>query len=497
MSDIDRRSMIAGASIIGAVALARAARGGQLTPPPGAVTATGRSLRDVEPRTPMSSVSPGSGGVHEINVAGSYFLTDNIDVPAGMDGIVIKCNGPVALDMRGFAIRGGGGGGGAGGLRGIAVSGFLPGCYLEVFDGFIQGMIGSGIDGDGAGTLEVDDVQIEGCGTGVRKALGRMKCSDVTLERMSGDGIVFVPTGVPGMVTAVECVIDDCECSDCGGSGISIGGDYAGIQASIWVCDCVCHRCGLDGIGGNFGSTPGLNGGDMVSLTIADCDCSDNGRFGIGIEAPVNPLGLAVSVALDLNDCTCARNAQAGVKVNQTAGELCDCQCVGNGGDGIELQNFAGSVECCLCSSNLGHGLSATHVQAAIEDVDCRSNGGDGIVCAPLDGTVECCECSSNGGAGLRILGASALCVWQNSMRGNAQEGLHADASCTGLSITECDCRSNGTGFRVDGPNNLLVSNMASGNSANYVFDPVSCPMVVKAPSDLAGSPNPHANYSF
>lgn len=498
MPDIDRRALIAGASLLGAMAFAKAAKAGQLAPPMGPVAETGRSLRDVEPRTPMSGVAPGSGGLHEITVAGSYFLTGNIDVPPGMDGIVIKCNGPVAIDLRGFSIRGSGGGSG----RGVSVSGYLPLCYLEVFDGFIHDLDGDGIDGGLAGHLEVDDVHLADCARGIRKALGRMKCSDITLERMASDGVVFEPSSVvPGAVQTFECVIDDCEFSECNGTGISLGGDWAGLDGSIWVCDCDCHRCGLDGIGGTFsaGGGGGGAGGSLVSLTIADCVCSSNGRFGIGVEAPTSPIGIVVSVTLDLNDCTCARNVQAGVKVNRMAGEICDLECVANGGDGIELLDFTGSMESCFCSHNTGNGLSATNVQGTIEEVECRSNGGDGMHSQALTGNIECCVCSNNGGAGLRLTASvpGCTCVCDCGWSGNAQQGLHADASCTSVSISECEARNNGTGFQIDGPNNLLVWNMASGNSANYVFDPVTCPMVVIAPSALATSTNPHANYAF
>ena len=75
MGEIDRRTLIAGASLVGAVALARAARAGDLTPPAGPVTATGRSLRDVEPRTPVSSLTGNNDYVCIIQQGGSYYFT--------------------------------------------------------------------------------------------------------------------------------------------------------------------------------------------------------------------------------------------------------------------------------------------------------------------------------------------------------------------------------------------------------------------------------------
>src|SRR4051794_35854724 len=68
---------------------------GALTPP-GAPAATMRSLDQIEPRTPISSLP------FTISSSGSYFLTKNLLV-ANANGITINATN-VDLDLRGFTI---------------------------------------------------------------------------------------------------------------------------------------------------------------------------------------------------------------------------------------------------------------------------------------------------------------------------------------------------------------------------------------------------------
>ena len=68
---------------------------GALTPP-GAPVPTMRSLAQIEPRTPISSVP------FTISVSGSYYLTTNVTISAG-DAITIAANN-VTLDLNGFTI---------------------------------------------------------------------------------------------------------------------------------------------------------------------------------------------------------------------------------------------------------------------------------------------------------------------------------------------------------------------------------------------------------
>src|SRR6266853_1113243 len=69
---------------------------GSLTPP-GAPAPTMKTLQQIQPRTPISSVP-----VIILN-SGSYYLTDNLEVIYG-DAIFISANN-VTVDLNGFNIR--------------------------------------------------------------------------------------------------------------------------------------------------------------------------------------------------------------------------------------------------------------------------------------------------------------------------------------------------------------------------------------------------------
>src|SRR4026209_1221415 len=71
--------------------------------PPGAPAPTMKTLAQIEPRTPISSVP------FIIINSGSYYLTTNL-IGASGHGIVIS-NSDVTVDLRGFVLRGGAGNG--------------------------------------------------------------------------------------------------------------------------------------------------------------------------------------------------------------------------------------------------------------------------------------------------------------------------------------------------------------------------------------------------
>src|SRR5437870_1154506 len=75
-------------------------RAGDLTPPPGPVAPTMKPLSQIEPRTPISATTtPGdSTCVFRITQSGAHYLTGNITVPVGKNGILIA-NAQVTLDL--------------------------------------------------------------------------------------------------------------------------------------------------------------------------------------------------------------------------------------------------------------------------------------------------------------------------------------------------------------------------------------------------------------
>lgn len=557
MPNLERRSLIAGASFISAAAVARAALAGDLNPPQGAVAPTGRSLKDVEPRTPISSLPSSPDAVHVISQAGSYYLTEELVVPSGSSGIVVVASGPVAIDMRGFTIRGAPG-------SHHAVQCVSSSCtYLEISDGFIADLDGDGIDGADATVTEVHDVHVTSVGGRAIAANQGLCVTECRVESCGSHGLIWSPRSNVGVIPSpVECIIDDCESSKNGGDGLRLFSDGSVPNMIVVISDSEFHGNVGHGAGGNFGGTAGLNGNDLASVTFDELDCSSNGGAGIFLQAPPGPLGTSASVVVECGDCTCARNGSHGISLSTCEVAVCDCDCVGNGGHGVHLDGVSGSVECCLCSKNTlcglsasnvdasidemecrsngshgmectgltgsveycecssnsgdgmhissmtgsvecclcckngGSGMSATGLQGAIDEVDCRTNGSSGMACSGLSGSIDECDCSSNAGAGIHLSSASTACVCCCTCRSNVGEGIFAAADCGGLSISECDAQSNSTGIRVDSSGAILLWNTARGNAVAFAVD-ASNPTVVLTGADLLVNNSPHANYAF
>ncbi|MBC7772447.1 MAG: right-handed parallel beta-helix repeat-containing protein [Pyrinomonadaceae bacterium] len=109
MEQLNRRSLIAGASLIGAgvvASLGRNASAGGRDPSAGMI----RGGAESEPRTPINQTNtPGdSTTVFRITQPGSYYLTANITGGAGRSGIEIAAD-EVTIDLMGFSVVGLGG----------------------------------------------------------------------------------------------------------------------------------------------------------------------------------------------------------------------------------------------------------------------------------------------------------------------------------------------------------------------------------------------------
>src|SRR5690606_37190861 len=88
--------------------LASVARAGPLNPPPGAVAPTMKTLDEVEPRIPLSSVNPpgDANSTYRITRPGSYYLTATTEVTAaGVGGIEIASDS-VTIELMGHSLRG-------------------------------------------------------------------------------------------------------------------------------------------------------------------------------------------------------------------------------------------------------------------------------------------------------------------------------------------------------------------------------------------------------
>lgn len=115
MEDLDRRILLGAAGLAGAAAISRLAHAGPLTPPAGAVAATGKTTQEVydkvaalEPRIPISAATtPGTAvATYRITQPGSYYLTSNFTASVGGLSAILIATENVTIDLNGFSLDG-------------------------------------------------------------------------------------------------------------------------------------------------------------------------------------------------------------------------------------------------------------------------------------------------------------------------------------------------------------------------------------------------------
>ncbi len=96
-----------GLSMMVLASAATVAMAGPLNPPPGPITATMKTLAEVEPRMAINATNtPGNAGaMFVISQPGSYYLSSDVTVEASKYGVQIAAS-DVTVDLNGFTIKG-------------------------------------------------------------------------------------------------------------------------------------------------------------------------------------------------------------------------------------------------------------------------------------------------------------------------------------------------------------------------------------------------------
>jgi len=235
---------------------------GDLNPPPGPVMATMKTLTEVEPRTPVQSLSGSAIAQYVITQPGSYYLTGHVTGVDGKNGIQIRSS-LVTLDLNGFAL--------------VGVSNALSGIFV-----------------DGA-----DDVS----GIVVQNGLIRTWPQGgvhATLSQNAGEGygrfdrLEVVNNGSAGIFTDGEALMTNCIATWNQDIGLNAAGD------SSVVRDCVARRNGNVGIAvGTAGTIDHCvalkNNGDGLRVTFSLNStvqhCISRGNTGRGINVGLGGLG--------------------------------------------------------------------------------------------------------------------------------------------------------------------------------------------------------------
>jgi hypothetical protein len=284
---------------------------GALTPP-GAPAAMFKTLQQVEPRTPISSLP------FTISAPGSYYLTTNL---AGTGGIAINAS-HVSIDLRGFTLDGTGSG-----ANGFSIGTARTNIYIA--NGIIRNWGGDGIQGFSAAVhLRIENLHAAYNG-GTGFDLGRFcEARNCSATRNGGGGfnanngtlffgcIASTNTGVGFAGSNGRQVIQQC---------ISEGNTTDGFFGStLLIKDCVATRNGRHGLA-------------VSSSHVKDCMASDNGTNGIS-----GGLGSFIS------DCLAERNGEDGIEVSGSC-RVVNNHCFDNGrtvtGAGIQVTSTGNHIE--------------------------------------------------------------------------------------------------------------------------------------------------------
>jgi Right handed beta helix region len=465
--------------VLASFCLTDAAVGGPLTPPPGPVSPTNKTLNEVEPRIAVNAINtPGSPTtMFTISAPGSYYLTENITVPflAGLAGIEISAS-DVTLDLGGFEMSVIG----PGLTTAIIISTpVLPPILanVRVHNGTIVGWdagITSGVDG-----VTIEDVDIRGC-----TSAGIAIAGNSIVRRCSSTG-----NGGSGIVGGIlNTRLIDCTFSFNGFDGVEL--DLAGtnsvlrrvtansnaeqgilVGSSSILSECTANENGLGAV-----ATPG--DGISVGFSSMVTECTTSGNFGSGITA-VDPSGPAPAGAGStiITGCTSTFDVasflpdSAGIEIDH--GIVDHCTVMASGYDGISVVSGIGASQITSCNVQSA-ALNGIHLLDFAE--------------------VRECSVQASAASGILVdMGSSASRIVGNTLRGNGF-GIPPALLPANGGIQVADA---GGVFLAPITNCLVEDNYMAGNDAGLVLGPftASCTVIRNVSS---GNPFPSpglANY--
>ncbi|MFM9957444.1 MAG: right-handed parallel beta-helix repeat-containing protein [Phycisphaerales bacterium] len=158
------------AAVLSWAVVANICGAGDLNPPAGAVEPTGKTLREIEPRTALTfENTPGdSGAAFIIPFTGSYYLTGNVTVGGRYAIEIASFAGDVTIDLMGYTITL---------IMGPQVNP-TTGVYapalatrtVTIRNGVIRNQVATGTTGiliEGGANTVIEDVRVQGVGRGI------------------------------------------------------------------------------------------------------------------------------------------------------------------------------------------------------------------------------------------------------------------------------------------------------------------------------------------
>ncbi|MGI8602589.1 MAG: right-handed parallel beta-helix repeat-containing protein [Verrucomicrobiales bacterium] len=331
------------AGIIGLLVVAAAAIFGQGGPlnPPGPPGPTMKTLDQIEPRTPISAIP------FTISQPGSYYVTRNLTVSGGGDGITIQSDN-VTLDLGGFTLDGAGTG-----RHGVTNQTNYHG--LQVRNGNVQNWTQRGFDLQFSFSIVLERVQARNNAIGIVVSSGLVsQCAAVF---NTGTGIVANFSKVSDCVASVNPIGINMQSSTLRGCRVGDSSDSGIIASRSVVEGCEIDQCRwgivVQGHSHVHHNTVLFSGSDGFRVVgTGGSTISDNNVASSGISVPATGIYVESNTNRIVRNNVTGTNVGNGIGVAGSFNTIDDNSVLQNNGLGISV---AGSKNTVVRNSSLGN----------------------------------------------------------------------------------------------------------------------------------------------
>jgi hypothetical protein len=412
---------------------------GPLTPP-GAPAPTMKTLDQIASSgiAINATNTPGNAtSVFVISAPGSYYLTDNVTIFTGKNGILINSN-EVTIDLNGYGVFGI-----LAGLSGITDGG-TPLRGVTIRNGTVEAWTIAGVDLSHSLDSVVSGLIVNFC-TGIGLTLGDASVvRDCMVRDSTSDNI---KTGFNANITHCTAV------SSSAGSGFNLG-PSSGISGCVATFNktgiLAAPGCNISQCIANQNNGPGIQTAD--DSNVVNCNACLNGNAS-------TPAAIQVGTGCTVSQCTASGNtAQFGISANFNSTVI---QCTASNNTASQsisagISGPAGLVKDCTTIANTNTNATATN------------NTGMGIYCNGNNSLIESCTSAGNKGDGIWVNTGSTV---RDNVSGNNSGGAGVHALGGANRIEGNQVTFNDVGILVDGFVNLVLRNTARGNATNnYVI---------------------------